>query len=168
MTFEDGVKRREMPPFVIDKTATFSRSATIQAFEYWRARKGDRDMPSRADISPSALRGVLPNIALVDVPAAGSRPTAYTVRLAGDAIHQVFGPLTGKPIDEFLPPEILERWVTCFEAARTSAAPVRVSSRIAYQNKTWLQSEVLLAPLGQDGHVFMLFTAVDVWPADPA
>jgi hypothetical protein len=156
----------ELPEFVIDRSATFTRPATAKALEYWRSRKGDRAMPSRGDISPSALRGVLPQIALVDVPGPGDRSTAYTVRLAGEAVLQVFGPLTGKSIDEFLPPEILERWMACFEAARTSAAPVRAASRVAYQNKTWLQSEVLLAPLGQDGHVFMLFAAVETWPAD--
>jgi hypothetical protein len=168
MNSDNGSKRAgpEVLPFTIDKSAAFTRPATIKALEYWRTCKGDRAMPSRADISPSALRTVLPQIGLVDVPAAGDRPTAYTVRLAGDAITQVFGPLTGKPIDEFLPPEILERWIACFDTARTSAAPVRAASRIAYQNKTWLQSEVLLAPLGQDGHVLMLFAAVDIWPVD--
>lgn len=123
-------------------------------------------MPSRADISPSALRSVLPQIALVDVPSAHDRPSAYVVRLAGEAIQQVFGPLTGRPIDEFLPQEVLERWIACFEATRTSAAPIRVTTpQVRYQGKTWLQSEVLLAPLGQDGKIFMLLAAVDTWPA---
>jgi hypothetical protein len=156
----------ELHPFVIDRTAAVTRPSTIKALEYWRARKGARAMPSRADISPAALRAVLPQIGLVDLPGPNDRPTAYTVRLAGDAIQQVFGPLTGKPIDEFLPQDTLARWVTCFDAARTEAAPVRINSRVAYQNKTWLQAEVLLAPLGQDGHILMLFAAVDIWPAN--
>jgi hypothetical protein len=170
MTPENTAKRGspELPPFVIDKSLAFTRSATIKALEYWRSRKGDRAMPSRADISPAALRNVLPQIGLVDVPAAGDAPTHYVVRLAGDAITQVFGPLNGKAIDAHLPPEILERWVACFEAVRISAAPARITSRVVYQNKTWLQAEVLLAPLGQDDRVVMLFGAVDVWPADQA
>jgi hypothetical protein len=167
---EDGGKRPDspLPPFVIDRSLSFTRPATIKALEYWRSRKGDRVMPSRADISPAALRGVLPQIALVDVPGAGDPPTAYVIRLAGDAIIQVYGPLTGKPIDQILPPAILERWIACFDAARTGAAPIRVASRVAYQGKSWLQGEVLLAPLGQDDRVTMLFAAMDIWPADEA
>jgi hypothetical protein len=170
MSSDDGAKRTgfELPPFVIDRSATFTRPATIQALEYWRSVKGDRAMPARADISPAALRGVLPQIGLVDLPGPDDRPTAYVIRLAGDAITRVFGTLTGKPIDQILPPHILERWIACFDAARADAAPVRAASRIAFQNKTWLQAEVLLAPLGQAGQVSMLFAAVDVWLADEA
>jgi hypothetical protein len=156
----------QAPPYVIDKSAACTRPATIKALEYWRSRKGDKTMPSRADIAPSALRGVLPQIALVDLPGKEECPTAYKVRLAGDAILQVFGPLTGKPVDEILPPETLARWIACFDAARMALAPVRVTSRVVYQNKTWLQAEVLLAPLGQDDQVVMLLAAVDVWPAN--
>ena len=167
MTPDGGATGHDLHPFVIDTSAAFTRPTTIRALEYWRSRKGDRVMPSRADISPAALRSVLPQIALVDVPAAGDRPTAYVVRLAGDAIHQTFGPLTGKPVDEILPPEILERWIACFDAARTALAPVRVvAPQIAYQGKTWLQAEAFFAPLGQDGRVLMLLAAVDVWPRD--
>ncbi len=169
MKLDNPAKHGGHSPFVIDTSAAFTRPATIRVLEYWRSRKGDRGMPSRADISPSALRPLLPQIALVDVPTSSERPTAYTIRLAGDAIHQLFGPLTGKPIDEFLPPEALERWIACFEAVRTSAAPVRVAApQVAYGGKNWLQAEVLLAPLGQDGRVLMLLAAVDTWPAAPA
>lgn len=166
MTPENVAQRagRELLPFVIDRDPKFTRPTAIKALEYWRARKGDRIMPSRADISPAALRGVLPQIALVDVPGAGDPPTGYVVRLAGDAIIQVYGSLTGKPLDQLLPADILMRWVACFDAARTAAAPIGVTSRVAFQNKTWLQAEVLLAPLGQDDRVCMLFAAVDIWP----
>jgi hypothetical protein len=166
MAPDSGVSSQELHAFAIDTSAAVTRPTTIKALEYWRSRKGDRAMPSRADISPSALRSLLPMIALVEIPGAGDRPTAYTIRLAGDAIHQVFGPLTGKPIDEFLPPDVLKRWTACFEAARSNGAPVRVTtSQVVYQDKTWLQAEVLLAPLGLDGRVTMLLAAVDTWPA---
>src|ERR1700761_7913118 len=153
MTPDTGTKKAasELSSYSIESSLEFTRPVTIKALDYWTSRKSGRAMPTRADISPSALRSVLPQIALVEVPAAGDRPTAYIVRLAGDAIHQVFGPLTGKPIDEFLPPDVLKRWVACFEAVRASVAPIRVATpQVAYQGKTWLQSEVLLAPLGQD------------------
>src|ERR1700744_2260073 len=128
MTPDSAAKRgnSDLPHYVIDESAAFTRPATIKALAYWRSQKGDRAMPSRSDISPSALRSVLPQIALVEIPAKGDRPAAYIIRLAGDAIHQVFGPLTGKPIDEFLPPDALSRWIACFAAVRTALAPVRV------------------------------------------
>lgn len=170
MTSENIDQRgsRELRPFVIDRNPHFTRPATAKALEYWRSVKGDRVMPSRADISPAALRGVLPQIALVDVPGAGDPPTSYVVRLAGDAIIQVYGSLTGKPLDQILPSDILSRWVACFDAARTAAVPIGVTSRVSFQNKTWLQAEVLLAPLGQEDRVCMLFAAVDIWPAEEA
>jgi hypothetical protein len=170
MTSENIDQRggRELFPFVIDRNLRFTRPTAAKALEYWRSVKGDRAMPSRADISPAALRSILPQIALVDVPAAGDPPTAYVVRLAGDAIVQVYGTLTGKPLDQILPPDILARWVACFDTVRTGAEPVGVTSRVSFQNKTWLQAEVFIAPLGQDDRVCMLFGTVDVWPIEEA
>jgi hypothetical protein len=64
---------------------------------------------------------------------------------------------------------VLTRWVSCFEAVKTSVAPIRVTTpQVSYQGKTWLQSEVLLAPLGQGGQILMLLAAVDTWPAAQA
>lgn len=165
---DDKQARDELPPLTIDLTVALTRPATIKAYQYWLSLKGGRAMPTRADITPAALREVLPQIALVDVPRPGEPSTAYVTRLAGDAIQRVFGPITGRPLNEIVAPELLPRWIRSFEAARNAAAPVRVASRVSFQKKTWLQAEVLFAPLGEGGDITTLFAAIDIWPADEA
>lgn len=51
-----------------------------RAYEYWNTKRGDRSMPSRADIDPSEIRDLLPGIILVDV---AHDPTRLTYRLVG-------------------------------------------------------------------------------------
>src|ERR1700730_16226014 len=80
---------------------------------YWSTKKGQRKMPSRADIDVLDLRYVLGNIMLVDV-IEGS-PPRFRIRLHGSNLSERAGyELTGKMLDE-LPEsdfrkQVRERW----------------------------------------------------------
>ena len=44
------------------------RSPKIQwAYDYWLARKGDRELPSRADFLPEEMKPILGNMMVIDV-----------------------------------------------------------------------------------------------------
>ncbi len=87
--------------------------------------------------------------------------------LAGTRVEQIFGPIGGKSISEVLTEEIEARWRSYFDAVCDAVRPLRISGRVAFENKIWLESEALIAPLGQAGEpVTMLFAALAAWPAE--
>ena len=67
-------------------------------YDYWQRKRGDRALPSRADIDPIELKDLLGNLFLVDV---NYQPLSFRYRLAGTNIVQVLGrELTGRTADE--------------------------------------------------------------------
>ncbi len=154
----------DMPPMVIDGSLALVRPATIKARAYWDSIRGERTMPTRQDISPRGMREFLAHVVLFEIHELADGAIDYRIRLAGSVVEEVVGPIGGKPIGETLPPDIAHRWRTSLETVRKSTEPLRVTSRVAFQNESWLASEWFVAPLGQDGKVAMLFGAADTWP----
>ncbi|MEZ5831005.1 MAG: PAS domain-containing protein [Dongiaceae bacterium] len=68
-------------------------SVMIQQMAAYLARKrGDRLMPSRADIDPTEIRAFLPYVVLVDI---HSDPLRVYYRLVGTRIAEFYGEFTG-------------------------------------------------------------------------
>ena len=154
-----------LPPISLDWALNFVHRGPQLALAYWRSRCKSRNRPARADISPSEMSEFLPYVALIDVHKPAGSNASYYMRLAGTHVEQVFGPITGHHIGSILPPEIEERWRTYFDTVRGADKPLRLSGRVAFANKTWLMSEALLAPLGEEqGPVAMIFAAYAAWP----
>ena len=161
-----GLLEHSLPPIALDESLSFVQPATIAALAYWNSKLGGRPMPSRADLDPREMRRFMPHVALVELRRTPQGDQDYFIRLVGTNIEQVFGQLTGQLISEFLPPEIEVRWRRMFDAARDAASPVRITGRVAFQRKTWLQCELMIAPLGTDGKtISMFFVAVATWDA---
>ena len=139
--------------------------AIIRARDYWRLRCGDRPMPNRADLEPAAMRSFTEHVGLVEIRRNNGADVDYFIRRAGTRWEAVFGPMTGRLIQEFLPPEIETRWRQVFDAVCKARAPLRVTTDILFQNKSWLQAEMFLGPLG-DAEVAMLFVAFTSWTRD--
>ena len=153
------------PAIEFDKTVSLKREMTAKAYDYWKAVRGARPMPARKDMSPHGMREFMRHVGLVEVRRMADGRITYFIRLAGARIESVFGAITGKTLSEFLPAPLESRWRLVFDAARETRAPVRVGSQMMFGGKSYLVSEVLLAPLGEGEDVTMLFAAVDVWPA---
>jgi len=70
---------------------------------YWRARKGDRAFPSRADIDPLEFTRDLPRVMMAEVT---YDPLEFRYRVAGTGLFAMHGQeLTGKLARELQPPE---------------------------------------------------------------
>jgi hypothetical protein len=161
--------RAELPsgtfaPIEVDPASALTRPMTLKAYDYWRSVCGDRAMPARKDISPQGMRAFVGHIALVELRPGENGRTDYVMRVAGARIEDTFGAITGRAIGDFLPPDIEKRWRWAMDQAVAAAAPLRIASRVLFGNKTFLQAEVLLAPLGEAGQVSMLFGAIEIWP----
>lgn len=115
------------------------------------------------------MRAFLPYVGLVDVvPGSGSRAD-YRIRLAGSHVECVFGQITGRSLQRFLPPDIDARWRHAFDLTIEAAAPLRFTGRVSFEHRTWLESETLLAPLvSAQGRMDMLFAGFAAWTNDEA
>jgi hypothetical protein len=154
-----------LPALHIDSEVVLTQPLTIKTYDYWRACRGLRLMPTRADITPKGMKEFMTNVGLIE-----ARPTAlgvdYVVRLAGTRCEEVFGPITGKSFCDFLPPEIELRWRRVCDEARRTRGPLSVTGRIAFPGKDWLQSETFVGPLGEEGQeITMLLLGFVAWPA---
>ena len=155
---------RVTPPLssdAIDFELKFENATLVAALDYWRSRCRGEAMPKRDDIDPLEMRGFIGKVALIEVEndAAGARN--YRVRLAAKSLEDVYGPVTGKTLSGFLEPDMEERWRLLFDAVVAAGVPVRHAGQVAFQGKSWLHTEVLLAPLADDsGRIAMLFLTV--------
>src|SRR3546814_1218404 len=87
---------------VPEETMNFAQrirtNALLVLYNYWKELRGSRPYPTRADIDPSMIPAVLPNIGLFDVEDA---PRRYRIRLMGTQIVTWYGcDITGRYLDE--------------------------------------------------------------------
>lgn len=118
-------------------------------------------MPSRSDLNPTAMKQFTPHIGLVEV--CGNKEHPYFIRRAGARWEDVYGPMTGKYLSDFLPPNVAETWYEAFDHVRDGKAPVRLTAEVDFKKKTWLSIEMLIAPLGEQETVTMLLTCFVSW-----
>jgi hypothetical protein len=69
----------------------------------------------------------------------------------GTSLDQHLAPITGKFVDEAVPPHFVERWETIYTSALDIRAPMRISSRVAFRDQLYLIGEGLMLPLSEDG-----------------
>jgi hypothetical protein len=148
-----------------DRDLQAKQPAIIRARDYWQSCRGERPMPNRVDLDPVAMRGFTEHVGLVEIRRDTGAEVDYFIRRAGTRWEALFGPMTGRLIQEFLPPEVETRWRQVFDAVCDAKAPLRVTTDILFQNKSWLEAEMFVGPLG-DNEVAMLFLAFTSWTRD--
>ncbi len=93
-----------------------------RALAYWRAKRGVRAMPSRADIDPLDLSIDLPRVMMAEV---SHDPLEFRYRVAGTGTFRVHGEeLTGKHPRELQPPEFGELIYRHYCEAVARRAPI--------------------------------------------
>jgi hypothetical protein len=163
-----GVRDRDLigidsPPVTLDWDLNFESRELKEALKYWQSCCGGHSRPARASMNPAGMTKFLPLITLVDVhqPAGGAR--GYRIRLAGSNVEQIYGNLTGRLIEDALPPAIAARWRNCLDIAYEADRPLRLTGQAAIGNKRWLTGEILLAPLGDPNGPISMFFGVIFW-----
>lgn len=148
-----------------DTTLAFRRPELAALLALWNSQaKGAA--PHRHHMTPQLLKAHLPHVAIYErfQPEQGER--RYRVRLMGTQFAHVMGDLTGKFIDEAVPPQFLPRWYAALDAVLDHGVPLRFLSRSDTSGKTFLYGEFLEAPLlAPDGSMSMVFAACIHTPA---
>ncbi|WP_259780455.1 PAS domain-containing protein [Aestuariispira ectoiniformans] len=73
-------------PIAARSSSEISDPALRKLYDYWSGRRGDRPMPSRADIDPSEIVSLLPHIMMVDVHIDADGRKKHWFRLVGTQV----------------------------------------------------------------------------------
>lgn len=124
----------------------------------WREAAAHGRLPRRSELGPRGLKLLLKNIAIYERLMNGN--VRWRVRLMGTAFADVMGDLSGKFLDEAVPPMHLPRWHAALDAAIAAGAPLRFMSRSDTTAKSYLVAEYFEAPLvAEDGSVSLVLAA---------
>ncbi len=126
-----------------------------QIHAYWLSRRGDRRMPSRADIDATDIPQLLPFILLIDVL---EEPRDFRFRLAGTHFHEAFGKeITGLRLGEVFPPafvaEVRYYWNICIDRGMPAAA----AARLHVPEREHIEWEGIVLPLAPEGAAVNMF-----------
>jgi hypothetical protein len=137
-------------PLLFDPSLQVKTPQLKRALEVWNEKRGARTMPARADFSMRDLGCVLPQLSIVQIVNDGGRQR-FKIRLMGTSLDQHLAPITGKFVDEAVPPHFSDRWKSIYMSALSIRAPMRISSRTAFRDQLYLIGEGLALPLSDDG-----------------
>jgi hypothetical protein len=119
-------------------------------YEYWDTLRGDRPMPRRADLDPTAIPKLLPYIILYNVAPGGG---GYTIRLIGEEIVSFVGRnATGYPAGSALPPRAAEILKKILDEVVTERVPkFRIGKAHWQPDKSYRDFEACFLPLSANG-----------------
>lgn len=117
-----------------------------QTLRYWNMRRGDRAMPSRADIDPRDIPYLLSRLMIVD---RGADGTHAFIRLAGTRVVEKFSfDPTGR--DLYDRPDMESLCVLCRSTA-TCAAPLYIEGELAWSAIVHRPYGAICLPLSENG-----------------
>jgi hypothetical protein len=155
-----------LSPVTVDWNLGFVSETAKSGLAYWASLCSGRKMPGRQELSPSRMRGFLQHVTLVNVVRESQGGAMdFVVTLQGQHNQDIYGPVAHRRLRDALPAHLEQRWRDGLELATNAARPVRLSSRMSVDGKSWLAGEVLIAPLGDERHgVEALFAVLASWP----
>lgn len=122
-----------------------------QMFGYWQQKRGTRRMPSRADIDPTEIPRLLPNLLISEHVAEGGIER-WRYRLAGTAVAAAFGRNpTGHYIDELTEGAYREFIERIHRVVREEERALFCASEYMGARAQRMSAKRLLLPLTTDG-----------------
>jgi len=127
---------------------------------YWESKRRDGRLPSRADIDPIEIRGLLPHLLLFELVRAEAA-LRFRFRLAGTAFtHLVGRDVTGLCLDELGPPERVAPVHNALAAAANSGRPAYLAGRLTLRSQQYMMAKRLGVPLAADGRTVDMILGV--------
>jgi hypothetical protein len=126
-----------------------------QLHAYWKKLCGDRRMPSREDVDPLDIPGLLPIVFLVEVL---DHPLDFRFRLAGTHFCEFAGEeVSGKLIGQIFPrdfcAEVWTHWASCVEQKQPKSA----FGQLWVPGRDYIHWEGIVLPLSPDGIAVNMF-----------
>lgn len=146
-----------------DDALPFTDDRLAAAYFYWRRKRGNRRMPSRAEIDPIEIPRLLPDVMLVDVLGDGR----YRYRLIGTENARAHGiNATGRYLDEVLPGLEYRKHVTgLYDECVRERRPVYteclfLSPQLQAPER---HTKVIFLPLSEDGETVNIVFVLQVF-----
>lgn len=133
-----------------DSALEFQHESLKAMRELWRTKRAAR-LPARSEFSMRELKTFLPHLTVLDIVATPDGHKRYLHRYVGMQIVAYFGEMTGRHIDEILPPALLPKTLTYFDAIAASGQPLRIVTNFEFSPVNYLQCEMFVVPLAEDG-----------------
>jgi hypothetical protein len=114
---------------------------------YWLAKKGSRQMPARAEIKPSEIKHLLPDIVM------WSAPEPFIYRIIGDNVVRFVGKNnTGSPATTGMPPDAAASMLEVLALIVSAKEPRFRAGKAHWQpDKSQHEFEAAYFPLSADG-----------------
>ena len=117
--------------------------------DYWNEKRGNRPMPSRADIDPLDFQYLLGDIAIVDV--IGDPPRFHFRLFGSNLVARLGADLTGKTPGDHPDPMFGEVMNSTYREVVEKKSPTMTRRRMIGLSRNLFQFEVLRLPLSSDG-----------------
>ncbi|MBI3678057.1 MAG: PAS domain-containing protein [Proteobacteria bacterium] len=131
-----------------DDALIFDHAELTALCNLWLSKVQDGRLPSREQFDLRTLKTFVRNVSIIErVADEGPR---YRFRLLGTDMVQVFGEVTGKLLDDVVPPERLDNWNAGYDAVLACGLPLRFVSHYRIPKVDYLTGESFTAPLRTD------------------
>jgi len=148
--FNDQAERAAWPTRC-DLVLSFSSQMLREALAVWRTQSVGQHYPSRADMSPRAMKKFLPNVAIVEVCEEDGRFRSR-LRVTGSWIDRHLIPASGQFLDEVLPEPFLGRWQSLLKLSLDVEGPIRcITDGLQFRHQDFLSAETFFGPLAEPG-----------------
>ena len=149
-----------LPPIDFDSTMLFVSPPVQAAFDYWDRQRDGRVMPRQTDLRVQDMGAFADFVGLVEKTLSGLSVPDYFVTFAGKNIEAIFGSRSGRTLSEGVPAEIAQRWHLGFDMVQRSGKPIKATAHVAFEGKTNIEVEILVAPLGEETTPSAFFVAI--------
>ncbi len=118
-----------------------------EVYTYWLKMKGDKGLPTRADLDPVQIPHLLPNISLIDVE---YQPRRYRMRLIGTETVRALGEdPTGTYLDDNLQANALLK--SRYDWLVENKRPYFYCDKLMWSDKKFLEYQTIGLPLSRNG-----------------
>jgi hypothetical protein len=153
--------REKSWPARCDATLAFEEPQLAFFVQTWQSQLRGRVMPARSDVTVRVLKQHLHRIILLERVEDEQKGRRYRVRLMASGLAHIWGDMTGKYLDEVIPPHLLPRWHGFSDLVLHVRQPLRFTAKVEFQGKDFLVAELAIVPLSDDaGRPTMVMAAV--------
>ena len=129
-------------------------------YRYWRDLRGERPYPTREEVRPHAIKGLLRNFVLIKV-VDGARD--FHMAIVGDEVQRAYDvPLNNRLLSDIIreAPTVMPGWMERYRKVALGGKPLiyRVSVQQEGSEANFLHREAVVLPLGANGIVSHVFT----------
>jgi hypothetical protein len=143
------MRLNQRPKFSFDDVMEFGAPELYDVLRLWEEKRGSRELPSKSDLTPFALKNHLGCIVVVR---GTHSPLAFRFSLHGSKIVDVVGrDITGMSLEEAFEGEALRKTRALGEHMVRTKRPVRMHSTVVPIDKDFLEVETIFLPLAADG-----------------